>query len=322
MASADKHNYAGHGGPVVFTDTPEYKAKPHKRRRRAKTLAKGGMYFGEKDRQFLQWVAAFGWLGSEEISRLMATTDNAVRMRSVRLVRHKLVTKFIGPGQRIVYIATSKGLRLAGLKGFKSDITPKTSTMEHTKAMVAGVLMLRDRFPQRPVVTERELFAAIKSGELTARITDEFPWVADYGTNYENWQPVFQDSESGSRKRPDLLILWRDQNQKVQPPIPVEVELTVKYDQVTYKRWMLAYENSAANGDLAPGLMFLTDEASDVKEALERAFTRLNDDNRDPISGKTPWSRLDVRIDSLGDYFTSYRRAWGVYVPPSDSDDE
>lgn len=315
--SADKSAYSLCGeGPVVFTDTPDFQAKPHKRRRRAKTLAKGGMYFGVKDRELMEWIAAFGWLNTPDLARLMATSQGAVRNRANRLQKHRLLTSVTGPDSRLLYLATARGLRVANLRGFRSDVGPKPSTLEHNKAMVGGLLMLRDLYPARPILTERELFAAINAGVLTSRVTRPYPWVSDYGRDFQRWQPVFMDSPSEARKRSDLLILWRDQSKNVQAPIPVEVELTVKQDQTTYRRWLVAYENAAAQGDLSPGLMFLTDDSSDVAKMLQRTLTRLDEENRDPISGKTPWSRLDIRIDSLGDYFESYRKAWGIFVSP------
>lgn len=285
-----------------------------KKRRRAPSIAKGGMYFGEKDREMVQWLAAFGWLNLYDLARLMKTTKSAVQKRADRLAAHRLAAKGIGYDGRNLYWPTEKGFRLAGVQGFNSGITPKTQAMEHTKAMVGGVVMLRETYPTQPVLTERELWATIKSGAVPERVLKGNPWIADYGTEFERWHPRFPGGSIKSRKQPDLLMLRKDKEGQPAPPIPVEVELTLKGHIATYKRWLLAYSEAAADGDLAAGLLFLVDEASKMERDLKRVLARLDGENLDPISGKTPWQRLSVRVESLGDYFTSYRRIYGEYV--------
>lgn len=297
----------------------EGQPKP-KKRRRAPSIAKGGMYFGEKDREMVQWLAAFGWLNLDDLARLMGTTRAAVQKRSDRLAAHQITVKGSGFDGRILHWATEKGFRLAELDGFNSGITPKTQAMEHTRAMVAGVLMLRDMYPTQPVLTERELWATIKSGVLPDRVLKCNPWIADYRTDFQRWQPRFPGGSNHSRKQPDLLLFRQDKDGKPAPPIPVEVELTLKGNISTYKRWLLAYSDAAANGDLAPGVLFLVEEASTMERAMKRVLSRLDRENRDPISGRTPWQQLSLRIESLGDYFISFSRAWGVYVPPCSED--
>lgn len=287
-----------------------------KKRRRAPSIAKGGMYFGEKDRELVQWLAAFGWLNLDDLARLMGSTRAAVQKRSDRLAAHQITIKGSGYDGRILHWASEKGFRLAELDDFNSSITPKTPAMEHTRAMVAGVLMLRDMYPTQPVLTERELWATIKSGVVPERVLKSNPWIAEYGTDFQRWHPRFPGGSNHSRKQPDLLMLRQDRDGNAAPPIPVEVELTLKGKIGTYKRWLLAYSDAAADGDLAPGVLFLVDEASNMGRDVKRVLARLDDENRDPISGKTPWHRLSLRIESLGDYFIHFRRAWGLYVPP------
>jgi hypothetical protein len=188
--------------------------------------------------------------------------------------------------------------------------------MEHTKAMVGSLVMLRDQHPTQPVLTEREIWAAIKTGVIPARVVEGNPWISEYGTDLKRWHPRFPGGHENSRKQPDLLIFRQDRDGNAAPPIPVEVELTLKGKIGTYKRWLLAYSDAAADGDLAPGVLFLVDEASNMGRDVKRVLARLDDENRDPISGKTPWHRLSLRIESLGDYFINFRRAWGLYVPP------
>ena len=291
-------------------------AKP-KKRRRAPSLFTGGMYFGAKDQEFMEWLAAFGWLNINDLARLMGTTKAAAQKRADRLAAHRITQKGAGYDGRILHWATAKGLNLAGLEGFRADIKPSTRLMEHTKAMVGGLLLLRDLYPTQPVMTEREYFAVSKSGVFPARLMDGNPWLAEYGTNLERWHPPFPGGSGNSRKQPDLLMLRQDKNGQTAPPIPVEVELTLKGSINTYKRWLLAYADAAADGDLAPGVLFLVDEASDMERDIRRVLKRLDKENLDPISGKTPWHRLSIRVEALGDYFIGYRRACGIYVPPA-----
>lgn len=287
-----------------------------KKRHRAPSIVTGGMFFGDKDRELLQWIAAFGWLNINDVARLMGTSKDAAQKRADRLAAHRITQKGRGYDGRILHWATAKGLNLAGLEGFRSDIVPSTRLMEHTKAMVGGLLLLRDLYPTQPVITEREYFAASKSDVLPARLMDGNPWLADYGTNFERWHPRFPGGSSNSRKQPDLLMLRQDKNGLAAPPVPVEVELTLKGKVNTYKRWLLAYADAAADRDLAPGILFLVDEASDMERDIKRVLKRLDKENLDPISGKPPWHRLSIRVESLGDYFISFRRACGIYVPP------
>lgn len=302
-------------GKVVRQDTPQYQAKPHKRRRRARNLAKGLMYFTEKDRQLMEWTASFGFIRAQDLAALMDVGRDAIRMRSNRLLKHGLLIKSYGLDGGLILSTTSKGLRAAGLEGYRPKIEPRATTLYHSIGEVAGVRWLAERFVSRPVLTERDLEAAKSSGVLTSRVTKPHPWVNGYGADFTKWTPDLVGGKGS--KRPDLLVLWRRQDGSVKPPIPVEVELSPKSTK-DYENWLRTYGETAREGAFSPGLLVLVDGETKSKGIIEAALKRAAKAAMDPISGKTPWANLDVRIESLGDYFTSYRRACLVRAPMAD----
>lgn len=302
-------------GKVVRQDTPEYQAKPHKRRRRARNLAKGVIYFTERDRELMEWVASFGFIRAQDLAALMGVGRDAIRMRSNRLLKHGLLIKSYGLDGGLILSTTSRGLRTAGLEGFRAKIEPRPTTLYHCIGEVAGVRWLAQEFASRAVLTERDIEAAKSSGVLTSRITRPHPWVSDYGTDFAKWTP---DLVGGlGYKRPDLLMLWRGPDGTIQRPIPVEIELSPKSSK-DYEKWLCTYGESAKNGVFSPGLLVLVDGETKSEGVIEAAMKRAAKSATDPISGKTPWSNLDVKIESLGDYFTSYRRACLVRIPMAD----
>jgi len=185
--SADKDSYvlsnaeAGTSAKgVVFTDTPEYEARPHKRRKRAKALAKGGMYLTETDRAVMHYIAAFGFLPLETLAELMHTTKNAMQLRTRRMVKVKILDKTFGLAGESILTITQKGLRVTGLRGFKANVQPRPTTYFHTLGEAAALRYIREIMKLPAVITERELDAFIKSGVLTPRLTEALTWTKGY----------------------------------------------------------------------------------------------------------------------------------------------
>ena len=317
--SADKDSYvlsnaeAGASAKdVIFTDTPEYQARPHKRRKRAKALAKGGMYLTETDRAVMHYIAAFGFLPLETLAELMHTTKNAMQLRTRRMVKVKILDKTFGLAGESILTITQKGLRVTGLRGFKANVQPRPTTYFHTLGEAAALRYISQEMKFRAVITERELDAFIKSGVLTPRLTATQPWTKGYTVDQAiEWQPPFVSPNLNGRKKPDLLILRQGKNGQPLPPYGVEVELSPKSPK-DYREVLRTYADAARAGHLSPGLLYLVDsDDPDSRTALERGFAKAAEKWHDPIAGRNEWSNLDIKIRDLGGYFESYvaRRA-------------
>lgn len=308
--SADKGAYVRgavtntQGGRVVFED--ELKRKS--RKRKAKTLKNGGMYFTELDRQMVEFVASFGFIRVQDLAALMGMSRDAVRLRGRRHIKFGLLKKSYNIDRGLIYTVTPKGLGACGLHGYRA-VTPKATTMYHTIAEVAALRWVAQQWPNRPVVTERDVAAAIRSGDLTPRVTRGFEWTKDY-TDFEKWRPSLKGG-SGV-KYPDLLILWNSKNGP-NPPIPCEVELTPKGTK-DYTAWLETYSEAAKDNVFSPGVLVFVDSESKKKATVEQTLKRLTAKKVDPISGKTPWANLDVRVEGLGDLFESYETARGKVI--------
>lgn len=98
---------------IVWTDTPEYLARPHSASRRAKAESRGKIYLGCVDRQILELTARFGFLTSLEIRRLMSEPESTVYRHISMLETIGLVEEGSG-----LFKVSREGLKAASLNGY------------------------------------------------------------------------------------------------------------------------------------------------------------------------------------------------------------
>ncbi len=254
--------------------------KKPSRKKQGKKLAKGGMYFKDRDSLILQFVATFGWLSKEEISSLLEveghkTADRTLRYAMSNLKKFDMITISSGARGEHLYSLTNFGAKKARLMGY-SHASPTPSALDHTRALAAAYVLLKGRYEKSVIMNERDVAAADKSGVLAPRILDAAPGMARLH-DFNSWRPTYEDS--GSLKRPDLLIfLGGDDGVK---PRPVEVELSLKKPK-EYKRIIRAYETAADLGNLANTLVYITGDGTGCEAPLFRNFYEyLSEDSLD-----------------------------------------
>jgi len=292
---------------VTFTDEPQ--AKPVSARRKKTRLAKGGMFFGERDRLIIEFVAAHGWLDIEQISRFIGNVSvDALRQSIRRLVEHQLLDdRCSGFRNQSLYTATAFGLRKANLQGFNSNVTPRMQSIEHSDAITALHLHFISETrnsPNASYLTEREMNAALASGVMPPRILRRSPWSAQY-TNFDAWVPNTVTSKGkATTKRPDGLFL-NVKDGLAQPPIPVEVERNLKSRKDYYQQALLLFAAAAQAGGLSSTVFFYSPSHDRTLHNLRKAID-------DVLGSKNGfiWPRnlpqVNCQIDDLDTFFTPF----------------
>lgn len=296
---------------VVFTDEPGQKKYTNRRKRTR--LNKGGMFFNARDRQIVLLVAAHGWLDLNQMCALLGNgvTPGALRHSLKRLVDHGLSdNKYRGFIGQILYTVTAFGLRKVEAKGFKAGVAPHLQTVEHTDAITALHIHIRHQFDSDVVlVTERELYAAVASGELSPRILKQAPWAVGY-SGFIDWLPTTYTSKgTPTKKRPDGYLLTRKDG-RLMAPQAIEIERHVKSRKGYYRETLLAYADAAAKGDIAPVVTYFAPNS--LIKSLEGALSTAL--GKTPSS--SPWPphlpRVKAEVRDLDAFYTPYsaRRGW------------
>jgi len=273
-------------------------------------LNNGGMFFNARDRQIVLLVAAHGWLDKKQLQAFLGgeVSVDSLRQSIRRLINHGLLeSKYSGFNAQSLYTSTAFGLRQVNAEGFRTGVTPRTQTFEHTDAITAISLYFTQlKNPNVIFLTERELNAAVRSGELSPRILTTAPWAQEYDL-FENWIPrIVTQSGQESYKRPDGYILTCADG-KAQLPIPVEVERTLKTRADSYEYAAVLFATAAKNQHIASTVMYFVPGA--IKKNLIKLFkTIYASDGNWPAS--LPKVKFEVNdLDPLY-YPLSARRGW------------
>jgi hypothetical protein len=290
------------------------KGKKVSNRKKRNYLAKGGMFFNNRDRLILQLVAAHGWLSLANIAALTDSTPS-IRKSIKRLVDHRLLdNRFHGHKGEILYIATTIGLNKTGSKGFSGSVLPHNTTLEHTDAITALHVHLHavtktNNTNNLIFLTERELQATVNANCLPARVLALAPWTEQY-TDFTDWIP--QDVGRKGKlafKRPDGLLL-SSRGGKAQLPIPVEIERTAKSNPHYYRDMALLYANIAKKGVIAPQVLYVCPKWDGTYATVKAALNAVYESSTAPWPAHLPklkWELLD-----LDEFYVpiSVRRGW------------
>ena len=248
----------------------EKEEKNPSRKKQGKKLAKGGMYFKARDALILQMIATFGWLSKQEIAGLLEVEGDGVADRTLRyglanLKKFDMIAVSSGARGEHMYSLTNFGAKKARIQGY-TPASPTPSALDHTSALAAAYILLKSKYPKSVIMSERDVAASAKSGVLAPHILAAAPGMSRLH-DFESWRPTYEDS--GSLKRPDLLIfLGGDDGVK---PRPVEVELSLKKPK-DYKRIIRAYETAADLDNLAKTLIYITGDGTGCEAPLFRNF--------------------------------------------------
>ena len=121
---------------IVWTDTPEYLARPHSASRRAKYESRGSTYLGSVDRQILEFTAWFGFLTSAETHQLVSGAQSTVYRHVSLLEEIGLLEESDG-----LLSISREGLRAADLRGYTGrNIAVRNPHLVKAFLLVRGML--------------------------------------------------------------------------------------------------------------------------------------------------------------------------------------
>jgi hypothetical protein len=304
---------------ATFVDVEGQKKFTNRRKRTR--LNKGGMFFNARDRRMVLLVAAHGWLDLQQLCDLLneGVQPNALRHSLKRLVKHGLLTnQFTGFNGQILYTVTSFGLRKVDAKGFSSGVRPRMQTVEHTDALTAlHIFMVTSARKDVIFLTERELNAAAKSGELSPRIIKEAPWTSGY-SDFAHWIPKVSSSKGeDTLKRPDGYFLQRV-NGKLRKPVAVEIERTIKSRSNYYVEALIAVATAARAGYVSPRVVYFAPSGTNTMAELTKALKKIEESS-------TMWPqylpRVTTEVRDLDQFYESFstRQGW-IHATPVDTD--
>lgn len=125
---------------IVWTDTPEYLARPHSASRRAKSESRGNAYLGSVDRRILEFTAWFGFLTSAEIRQLVSGPESTVYRHISLLEDIGLIEESDG-----LLAISRNGLKSASLSGYTGR-NPAERNPQLVKAFLSVKKMLSDEY--------------------------------------------------------------------------------------------------------------------------------------------------------------------------------
>ena len=317
-ASADKResrNIAPRKDLATFVDIEGQKKFTNRRKRTR--LNKGGMFFNARDRRIVLLVAAHGWLDLQQMCDLLneGVQPNALRHSLKRLVTHWLLTnQFIGFQGQILYTVTTFGLRKVEAKGFAAGVRTRMQTVEHTDALTAlHIHVVKSARKDVIFLTERELNAAAKSGELSPRIIREAPWTSGY-SDFADWIPKTLSSKGFmASKRPDGYFLQRVDG-KLRKPVAVEIERTIKSRKNYYVDALIAIAEAAKLGDISPSVVYFAPSGAGTMTELTKALNKIKESS-------TMWPqylpRVSTEVHELDKFYEplSARQGW-IHATP------
>lgn len=295
---------------VAFDDEPGVASMSNRRKRTR--LNKGGMFFNSRDREAVLLVAAHGWLDRRQLAALLGgISTDTLRKSLTRLVRCGLLDDTCrGLVNQKLYRATSFGLKRCGAKGF-TPAKPRLQTVQHTAAIAAiHGYTVKSLGPNAILMTEREVYAAAASGEMTSRILAAAPWTAQYA-NFGKWVPTrVNDKGRVVPKRPDGYLLTCV-NGVAQPPITIEVERNIKSSRGYYIEALLTIAHAAQAGDIARAVVYFAPSSDGTLTALSKELAAIDDPARSGFHWPTHLPKVATEVHDLDVHYQSVEQLRG-----------
>ena len=295
---------------VAFDDEPGVAAMSNRRKRTR--LNKGGMFFNSRDREAVLLIVAHGWLDRRQLAALLGgISTDTLRKSLTRLVRCGLLDESLrGLVNQKLYRATAFGLKRCGARGF-TPAKPRLQTVQHTAAIAAvHAYTVTHLGPNAILMTEREVYAAAASGEMTPRILAAAPWTAQYA-DFGQWVPTrVNDKGRAVPKRPDGYLLTCV-NGVAQPPITIEVERNVKSSRGYYIDALLTIAHAAQAGHIARAVIYFAPSSDGTLTTLSKELTAIYDPARSGFNWPTHLPKVATEVHDLDEHYKSVEQLRG-----------
>ena len=168
------------------------------KRKRKKRLKPAGIFLDDKNRSIIELVIAYGWLSRFQLSDLLGIPPKTIHKRAHKLSAFGLLNdRSKGASGEVLYVPTRAGMRAVNMaKGFKVT-TPTLQTLNHNDGLVATALRFKES-PRRHglVITEREIVAAVATGNLSPRLQRIAPWAqTQFVGQFGNWKSLIPSAD-------------------------------------------------------------------------------------------------------------------------------